>query len=72
MATTFESLPIWVQRAMQKLRGDDYAEAIHNPVPALGGRSVVQVYESGENGVRELREYFGKIAGYLNIHDMYN
>jgi hypothetical protein len=67
MATKFDGLPNWIQNAVRQIRGDDYAEWIETPVAALGGRSLVAVYDAGEGGQRELREYFGRLNAHFDI-----
>lgn len=45
----------------------DFEKWIHEPVPALKNRFVAAVFESGETGEKELREYLDKVAGNLGI-----
>ncbi len=61
----FDSLPEWLRNPIKKMRPNDYASWIHQPVPALHNRSVVAVWRLGPSGEEELRDYFTKVMGYF-------
>jgi hypothetical protein len=65
MKTTisFDSLPEWLQIPIKQIRPNDYKTWIYQPVPALHGRSVANVFQMGETGEQELREYITKVIG---------
>jgi len=59
----FRDLPDWAQDAVKKIRPFDYDSWIAEPVPALGSRSVAEVFRCGAKGEAELREYFRRVIG---------
>lgn len=65
MSTTvsFDTLPEWLRTPVKRMRPDDYATWIHKPVPALQGRSVASMFQMGELGEQELREYITNVIG---------
>lgn len=60
---SFDTLPGWLQEPIKKMRPNDYATWIHQPVPALQGRSVAGVFQNGELGEQELRQYITNVIG---------
>jgi hypothetical protein len=63
----FDDLPEWLKTPIKNMRPNDYANWIHEPVPALRNRSVVTVFKLGQSGEAELREYITKVVGYFLV-----
>ncbi|MGV3605988.1 MAG: hypothetical protein ACO1RA_06240 [Planctomycetaceae bacterium] len=62
-AISFDSLPEWLRTPIKQMRPNDYATWIHQPVAALQNRSVAEVFQQGEVGKKELREYITIVIG---------
>lgn len=62
-AVRFQDLPAWAQVSIKTIQPFNYESWIDEPVPALGGRSVVEVFRCGMEGEAELREYFARVIG---------
>jgi hypothetical protein len=59
----FEDLPDWAQASIRTIRPFDYESWIDDPVPALRGRSVAEVFGCGSEGEAELRKYLTSVLG---------
>jgi hypothetical protein len=59
----FEDLPDWAQASIKTIQPFDYESSINDPVPALGERSVAEVFRCGAEGEAELRKYFARVLG---------
>ena len=57
MYSGFSDLPKDIQEGVRVFHPKDFETWISEPVPALGKRSVLDVINSGEEGVYELRRY---------------
>ena len=60
---SFDSLPDWLRTPIKQMRPNDYSRWIHQPVAALQNRSVAEVFQLGEVGQQELREYITNVIG---------
>jgi len=59
---SFNELPEWAEEAINEFRSDPETW-VFEPVPALNGKSFIQVMNEGEDGERHIREYLLKIQG---------
>lgn len=60
---TFDDLPEWVKKTVRRMRDGDEDGWIHQPVPALKDRSVMELMNQGEIGQQLVREYIATING---------
>lgn len=60
----FSDLPKEIQRRIIAQSPKDYGAWVKQPVPALGGKSVLETMNDND-GYRKLVNFLGKIEGYF-------
>jgi hypothetical protein len=65
----FDSLPNGIKKRLIELHPNDHDEWVHEAIPALNGRSIIDTINS-ENGMTELNQYLRKVESYLGKPDI--
>jgi len=61
---SFDDLPAGLQERVMAIASDDVESWLRNPIPALGGKSVLEQLND-EDGYAKLCEYLTKVEGYM-------
>jgi hypothetical protein len=64
--TDYNSLPSGIQKCIAELHPHDYQKWVHELIPALNNRSIIDTINT-DNGMVELYQYLKKIESYLGV-----
>ncbi|MEO0575473.1 MAG: hypothetical protein AAF004_08415 [Pseudomonadota bacterium] len=63
---SLNDLPLWLRERIAKLAGDQAESWIHDEVPALGKKSVIEVMNL-EDGEQRIRAYLQAVDGHFRL-----